>query len=391
MLQAAAKSPSGKFDGSVPDRRLPDRLGHVEQHERQRGDRQPGDRDARRRPLRQRKAGPPQRPRQHGAEHQRHVPHGDSRRRGDCRSRTELIPALAAARTSRSPRRPTQWDKIIKIGRTHLADATPLRLGQEFGGFARQIELSIERAERAMRAVLELPAGGTAVGTGINTHPEFGRRVAAVLAEGNRHSVRRGGQPLRSQRPARRAGRVPRPAADDRRRRCSTSPTTSAGSASGPRCGFYEVEAARPPAGQLDHAGQGEPGDVRKHDAGRGPRDRQRSDASPFSGATGGQFQLNIMMPVMGHTTLETIELLAAGTHAFVEFCTAGLEANEASARRRSKRACRCHQPQPAHRLRDGGRTGQGSVQAARRSASSAKRKGSCPRSRWPRRSILGE
>ena len=66
-----------------------------------------------------------------------------------------------------------QWDKIIKIGRTHLADATPLRLGQEFGGFARQLQLSVSRAKQALQAVLELPVGGTAVGTGINTHPDF--------------------------------------------------------------------------------------------------------------------------------------------------------------------------------------------------------------------------
>ena len=74
------------------------------------------------------------------------------------------------------------WDKIIKIGRTHLADATPLRLGQEFGGFARQITLSVGRAQKAIDAVLELPVGGTAVGSGINTHPEFGGRVAKSLA-----------------------------------------------------------------------------------------------------------------------------------------------------------------------------------------------------------------
>ncbi|MFN9985763.1 MAG: class II fumarate hydratase, partial [Pirellula sp.] len=75
------------------------------------------------------------------------------------------------------------WDKIIKIGRTHLMDATPLRLGQEFGGFARQIALSIERAKTAAAAVYELPVGGTAVGSGINTHPEFGHRVSEHLAK----------------------------------------------------------------------------------------------------------------------------------------------------------------------------------------------------------------
>src|SRR5262249_60385815 len=78
---------------------------------------------------------------------------------------------------------PRQWAGIIKIGRTHLADATPIRLGQEVSGFVRQLELSLERAERALQAVLELPAGGTAVGTGINTHPKFGTTVAAVLAK----------------------------------------------------------------------------------------------------------------------------------------------------------------------------------------------------------------
>ena len=75
------------------------------------------------------------------------------------------------------------WDQIIKIGRTHLADATPLRLGQEFGGFARQLQLAVQRAEKSIKPILELPVGGTAVGSGINTHPEFGSRVAAALAD----------------------------------------------------------------------------------------------------------------------------------------------------------------------------------------------------------------
>ncbi len=94
----------------------------------------------------------------------------------------KLIPALQKfAETLRS--KSEQWDQLIKIGRTHLMDATPLRLGQEFGAFARQIELSIERAQSAQKAILELPVGGTAVGSGINTHPEFGSRVSACLAE----------------------------------------------------------------------------------------------------------------------------------------------------------------------------------------------------------------
>ena len=93
-----------------------------------------------------------------------------------------LIPALARFE-SVLREKATAWDQVIKIGRTHLADGTPLRLGQEISGLAEQLKASSLRASRAIHAVRELPAGGTAVGTGINTHPEFGQRVAAILAK----------------------------------------------------------------------------------------------------------------------------------------------------------------------------------------------------------------
>ena len=97
-------------------------------------------------------------------------------RRGDLRR--PLPEGFAAALEEKAE----AWDGILKTGRTHLMDATPIRLGQELGGFARQLRLSVERAERAVEAVTELPVGGTAVGTGINTHPEFGHRVSEELA-----------------------------------------------------------------------------------------------------------------------------------------------------------------------------------------------------------------
>ncbi|MCR4413608.1 MAG: lyase family protein, partial [Thermoguttaceae bacterium] len=87
--------------------------------------------------------------------------------------RNELIPALDRCRDVLA-RKAAAWQGILKIGRTHLADATPLSLGQEIGGLARQLELSVERAGRAIEAILELPAGGTAVGTGLNAPPGFG-------------------------------------------------------------------------------------------------------------------------------------------------------------------------------------------------------------------------
>src|SRR6267142_2816983 len=94
----------------------------------------------------------------------------------------ELIPALRRFQEVLADKA-KQWDDIIKIGRTHLADATPIRLGQEFSGYARQLELSLERADRAIAAIQELPLGGTAIGTGINAHPEFAARAIAKISQ----------------------------------------------------------------------------------------------------------------------------------------------------------------------------------------------------------------
>ena len=116
-------------------------------------------------------------------------------------------PCTSAAR--RSTAKAKEWEKVLKIGRTHLIDATPLSLGQEIGGMARQLDRSVGPCGMAIEAILELPVGGTAVGSGINTHPQFARRVCESAKETG-IAVHRGGRSLRGQRPARRAGRVPR-------------------------------------------------------------------------------------------------------------------------------------------------------------------------------------
>jgi fumarate hydratase class II len=221
-----------------------------------------------------------------------------------------------------------EWAKVIKIGRTHLMDATPITLGQEFSGFARQLELSVQRAESALRAVLELPVGGTAVGTGINTHPEFGQRVSACLAaetgvpfveavnhfEGN----------------AQRDGLV------DCHGHLRTIASTLFNVAnnirwlgSGPRCGFFEVLLPDRQPGSSIMPGKVNPvmcESMMQLTA----RVMGNDQTMVVCGAAGGQFQLNIMMPVMGHTALESVTLLANGTRAFVEFCAKTLEANPA-------------------------------------------------------------
>ncbi|WP_437194185.1 class II fumarate hydratase [Planctomicrobium sp. SH527] len=236
-----------------------------------------------------------------------------------------LIPALKRFQEVLT-QKAAEWDKIIKIGRTHLADATPLRLGQEFGGFARQLQLSVERAERALAAICELPVGGTAVGSGINTHPEFGSRVSAVLAE-------KTGVPFieavnHFEANAQRDGLV------ECHGQLKTIATTLLNVAnnirwlgSGPRCGFYEVMIPDLQPGSSIMPGKVNP--VMCESLMQVCARVIGNDGTiTVSGGIGGNFQLNIMMPVMGQTTLESIALLADGTNAFVNFCAEGLEAN---------------------------------------------------------------
>ena len=238
----------------------------------------------------------------------------------------DLIPALQRCADSLS-QKATEWDKVMKIGRTHLADATPLRLGQEFGGFARQLQLSVDRAKRALESVLELPAGGTAVGSGINTHPEFGQRVAEALdgetdipfVEATNHFEAN----------AQRDGLVE--CHGQLRAIASTLFNVSNNIrwlGSGPRCGFHEIKIPDLQPGSSIMPGKVNPVmcESMMQVCGRVIGNDQ---TVAFSGATGGQFQLNIMMPVMGQTTLESIMLLTGATNAFVEFCSDDLQANE--------------------------------------------------------------
>ncbi|MEE2706068.1 MAG: class II fumarate hydratase [Planctomycetota bacterium] len=242
-----------------------------------------------------------------------------------CEIERRLIPALERFRGVLADKA-QQWDKIIKIGRTHLADATPLRLGQEIGGFARQLELSIDRAKRALLAVLELPVGGTAVGTGINTHPEFGSRVAAVLAAETDIAFVESVNHFEGN--AQRDGLVE---SHGQVRAIATTLFNVANNirwlGAGPRCGYYEVQIPDLQPGSSIMPGKVNPV-MCESMMQVAARVMGNDQTVAFSGATGGQFQLNIMMPVMGQTTLESIGLLSSATNAFVDFCAADMEAN---------------------------------------------------------------
>ncbi len=214
-----------------------------------------------------------------------------------CEIQQLLLPALERFHKSLADKA-AQWDKIIKIGRTHLMDATPLRLGQEFGGFARQLELSIGRAKVALQSVLELPVGGTAVGSGINTHPEFGARVAAALADRTGLGFVEAVNHFEAN--AQRDGLV------DCHSQLKTIATTLLNVAnnirwlgSGPRCGFFEVILPDRQPGSSIMPGKVNP--VMCESLMQvAARVIGNDQTVTISGAAGGNFQLNIMMPSWG-------------------------------------------------------------------------------------------
>jgi fumarate hydratase class II len=241
-----------------------------------------------------------------------------------------LIPVLEQCRDVLAGKA-AAWQDILKIGRTHLADATPLSLGQEFSGLQRQLELSAQRARRGQQAVLELPAGGTAVGSGINTHPEFGRRVAEVLAQ-------KSGIPFAEavnhfEANAQRDGLVE----CHGQLRCIAATLFNVANnirwlGSGPRCGFYEVQLPDLQPGSSIMPGKVNP--VMCESLMQvAARVMGNDQTIALCGAAGGQFQLNIMMPVMADTTLESVRLLACATKAFTELALEGIEPNPEACR----------------------------------------------------------
>ncbi len=239
--------------------------------------------------------------------------------------RVRLLPALARCGTTLAEKA-VLWKDILKIGRTHLADATPLTLGQEMGGLARQLERSTGRAGAAIEALLELPIGGTAVGTGINTHPEFGRRVCALLAQET-------GIPF-----AEAADHFEANAQRDGLVECHGQLRTIAATlygvannlrwlASGPRCGFHEIKLPDRQPGSSIMPGKVNPvlcESVMQVAA----RVLGNDQTIALCGAAGGQFQLNVMMPVMADAVLESVRLLANATDTFTDLCLKEMEAN---------------------------------------------------------------
>ncbi len=239
--------------------------------------------------------------------------------------RERLIPALEQCKEVLAAKA-AEWKDVLKIGRTHLIDATPLSLGQEIGGLARQLERSVGRAAVAMEALLELPIGGTAVGTGINTHTDFGRRVCELLAKETGIPFVEAANHFEAN--AQRDGLV----------ECHGELRTIAATlfnvannirwlASGPRCGLHEITLPDLQPGSSIMPGKVNPV-LCESLMQAAARVLGNDQTIMVCGAAGGQFQLNVMMPVMADALLESVRLLANATGVFTTACLAGMEAD---------------------------------------------------------------
>src|SRR5216110_2850634 len=239
--------------------------------------------------------------------------------------KNRLIPALENLHAALETKAKEFWH-VIKIGRTHLMDATPIRLGQEFSGYAQQVAYGKARAEKAIEVLREIPLGGTAVGTGLNRHVDLPKkmlrhleqRTGIAFYEAKNHFEAQGGKDAVVE-------------ASGNLKTIAVSLFKIANDirwlGSGPRCGIGEIQLSATQPGSSIMPGKVNPvmcesmmmvcAQVFGNDA-----------AITWAGANG-NFELNVMMPVMAHNILESIRLLGNVADAFTEKCVVGIAANE--------------------------------------------------------------
>ena len=236
-----------------------------------------------------------------------------------------LVPALQHLADALQ-KKAEQYGDVVKIGRTHLQDATPIRLGQEMSGYAHQARLAIERCQKAIRCLRELPLGGTAVGTGINSHPDFAKQAVAVIAQKAGVEFVEAKNHFEAQ--ASKDGIVE---ASGQLKTIAVSLTKIANDirwlASGPRCGIGEISVPATQPGSSIMPGKVNP--VMSEMVLQVAAQVIGNDATiAWGGAMGSTFELNVMMPVMAYNLLQSIELLGRAARVFADRCVAGLEAN---------------------------------------------------------------
>src|ERR1700723_3330238 len=240
------------------------------------------------------------------------------------RVKNALIPAIRTVRNAIAAKA-KEFENVVKIGRTHLQDAVPLTFGQEFGGWASLLERDIKRLEQALDGLYDLAIGGTAVGTGLNTHPEFAERAAKKIAELT-------GLPFRSH-----PNKFASLSAHDEIVFASGALKTLAASlmkiandvrwlASGPRCGLGELIIPENEPGSSIMPGKVNP--TQSEAVTMVAVQVLGNDAAIGFAGTQGNFELNVFKPVMIHNFVHSVRLLSDTCRMFVEFCVQGLEAN---------------------------------------------------------------
>ena len=237
---------------------------------------------------------------------------------------TRLIPSLKTLKNTLSDKS-REFEEVKKLGRTHLQDAVPMSLGQEFSGYARQIELGIERIQAADPRLKELALGGTAVGSGLNAHPDFARCVIELIAE---HT----GLPF-----CEAVNHFEAQAAQDAAVETSGALKTLAVSlvkiandirwlASGPRSGIGEITIPSLQPGSSIMPGKVNP--VIPEAVIQVAAQVVGNDTTITMGGQAGNFELNVMLPVIAYNLMQSISILASVATAFSEKCVAGITAN---------------------------------------------------------------
>jgi fumarate hydratase class II len=237
---------------------------------------------------------------------------------------THLIPSLHKLRGTLAEKS-TQFADVVKIGRTHLQDATPLTLGQEFSGYVAQLEHAESAVIATLNAISELAAGGTAVGTGLNAHPEFGERVAAELAKFF-------GFPFKTapNKFAALAGHDALVASHGGLKTLAAAMMKIANDvrwlASGPRSGLGEITIPENEPGSSIMPGKVNPTQCEAMTM--LCAQVFGNDVALNIGGASGNFELNVFKPVIIHNFLQSVRLLADGMASFEEHCARGIEAN---------------------------------------------------------------
>ncbi|MDX6613447.1 MAG: fumarate hydratase, class [Blastocatellia bacterium] len=238
----------------------------------------------------------------------------------------KLIPAMQRVHDAIDAKA-KEFSDVVKIGRTHLQDATPLTVGQEMSGWASLLERDIERLKMTMPGLLDLAIGGTAVGTGLNSHPEFGERAAKKIAGLTK-------LPFKSH-----PNKFAALSAHDELVFASGALKTLAASlmkiandirwlASGPRCGLGELTIPENEPGSSIMPGKVNP--TQSEAMTMVAVQVFGNDVAVTFGGSQGNFELNVFKPVMIHNLLHSIRLLHDASHGFVDYCIAGIELNRA-------------------------------------------------------------